>query len=239
MTHAQTLAGATTSRTVTLLAVLQVALFAVPLFVLGQAINWPASLRLPPTEALPLIAANKTAILIGYWAYMLVAVALIPLAFALRQWVIEWRGTSLWLDTFTFIGAAAGILKMLGIVRWLVAMPALSTAYGDPATDAAGRKMIEIAYLTLNGYAGTVGELLGVQLMSGVWVMFVSGLLIKRAWYVTGVAGFAAGCLFVAACLRTAMPAAEILQTIAAPVGLAWFLILAFTMARYGRTAQV
>jgi hypothetical protein len=215
------------------LAVLQVALFAVPLIVLGQAIKWPASLRLPPAEALPLIAANKPAIMLGYWAYMLVSVALIPLAFALRQWVVERRGQNHLLDAVTFIGAAAGVLKTLGIVRWLVAMPALAATYVDPATDAVRRQIIEVTYLTLNGYAGAVGELLGVQLMSGFWVAGISLFLLRSGLRITGLLGLGVGLLFLAACLRTVLPEAEIIQTIAAPVGLVWFLILALVVARH------
>ena len=63
------------------LALLQTALFAVPLVVLGRAISWPASLRLPAAEALPLIAAQADAVLLGYGAYLAVSLALIPLAF--------------------------------------------------------------------------------------------------------------------------------------------------------------
>ena len=41
--------------------------------VLGQAIGWPASLRLPATEVLPLIAGQANAVLVGYGAYLTVS----------------------------------------------------------------------------------------------------------------------------------------------------------------------
>ncbi len=219
------------TRAVALLALLQVGLFAVPLIVLGQAIGWPASLRLPPQEALPLVAANLTAVQIGYWAYLLVSVALIPLAFAVRHWLAR-DGASFWLDAATFIGAAAGVLKTLGIVRWLSAMPTLATAYVAPATDPATKAMIEVSYLTLNGYAGAVGELLGVQLMTGLWLAFVAVLLIRRGIVVTGLLGVLAAVLFLATCLRTFVPEIGALQAISAPIGLLWMLFLAFAAWR-------
>ena len=56
------------ARAAAVLAALQTALFLVPMAMLGQAIGWPASLRLPATEALPLIAGQANAVLIGYGA---------------------------------------------------------------------------------------------------------------------------------------------------------------------------
>ena len=159
------LPAVTTPRLVAGLAVLQVALFAVPMVVLGRAIGWPASLRLPASEALPLVAANLQAVLFGYWAYLLVSVAMVPLAFALRSLAAERGRSGPMIDALAFIGAAAGILKTLGIVRWLSAMPALATAHAG--ADAAGRATIETAYLALNTYAGSVGELLGGDLEAG------------------------------------------------------------------------
>ncbi len=141
------LPAVTTPRLVAGLAILQVALFAVPMVVLGRAIGWPASLRLPASEALPLVAANLQAVLVGYWAYLLVSVAMVPLAFALRSLAAEHGRSGPMIDTLAFLGAAAGILKTLGIVRWLSAMPALATAHAG--ADAAGRATIETAYLAL------------------------------------------------------------------------------------------
>jgi hypothetical protein len=72
----------TASRNLSLsgLALLQTVLFLVPMIVLGRAIGWPGSLRLPAGEALPLIAREWLAVQIGYWAYLLTSLALIPLA---------------------------------------------------------------------------------------------------------------------------------------------------------------
>ena len=48
-----------------LLTLSQLVLFLIPVIVLGQAIGWPASLRLPANQALPLVAANPLAIQSG------------------------------------------------------------------------------------------------------------------------------------------------------------------------------
>jgi len=68
-----------------LLTLSQIVLFLVPITLLGQAIGWPASLRLPAAEALPLIARNAMALQVGYWGYLLTAVAMVPFVIALRR----------------------------------------------------------------------------------------------------------------------------------------------------------
>jgi hypothetical protein len=100
------------------------------------------------------------------------------------------------IDALAFLGAAAGILKTLGIVRWLSAMPALATAHAG--ADAAGRATIETAYLALNAYAGSVGELLGVQLLSGLWLLGTAAVLVGIGLRLTGLLGGLAGLLFLA-----------------------------------------
>jgi hypothetical protein len=220
-----------TSLSVAALAVVQTALFAVPMIVLGQAIGWPASLRLPTSEILPLIHANAGAVSLGYWAYLIVSVALIPLAFAFRQWFTERGLGGHWLDAATFIGAAAGVLKTLGIVRWLIAMPTLAVAHAQ-TSDPLQRQIIETVATGLNAYGGSIGELLGVQLMSGLWLAFVGVGLLRVGRPIVGAIGAIVGALFLILCLRTVMPGIDALQMVAVPLALVWFLILAGTLVR-------
>lgn len=215
------------------LALLQTGLFLVPLIVLGQAIGWPASLRLPAPEALPLIAREAVAVQIGYWAYLLTSLAFVPLAVALRSYAHANGVRGVMVDTAVALGAAAGILKTLGIVRWLAAMPALADLYGatsDPIRKAA----IEVSYVALNGYAGAVGELLGVQLVSGVWLVLTGVILARIGMRWIGVAAVIAGALFVATCVRTLIPQAAVLQSVAVPLALLWFPALAVAIWRRG-----
>jgi hypothetical protein len=215
------------------LSLLQAGLFLVPLIVLGYAIGWPASLRLPADKALPMIAREATAVQIGYWAYMLTALTTVPLAVALRAYAHSKGVRGLMVDTAALLGAAAGVFKMLGIVRWLAAMPSLAEQYVR-TNDAATKATLELLYTTLNGYAGAVGELLGVQLVSGVWLI-LTGIILSRCglrW--TGLAGALIGGLFIATCARTFLPQAAILQAIAPPLALFWYPLLAITIWRRG-----
>ncbi len=213
------------------LAIAQTALFAIPMIVLGRAIGWPASLRLPAEEALPLIAAQADAVLLGYGAYLLVSLALIPLAFALRAW-LRTQGLDGWLlDAVAFTGAAAGLFKTLGIVRWLSVMPMLAGEF-ERAADPVRREAVALAYRTTNAYAGAVGELLGVQILSGLWLVAVAILLQRTGRRWLGGFGLLCGALFLATALRLIWPAAGMLQSAAVPLALVWFLSLAASLWR-------
>jgi hypothetical protein len=214
-------------------ALLQAGLFAVPLIVLGRAIGWPASLRLSAAEALPLIAREVLSVQIGYWAYMLTALAMIPLSVALRAYAHSKGVRGLLVDTAALLGAAAGTFKMLGIVRWLVAMPALATSY-IATKDAVTKTVIETSYSMLNDYAGAVGELLGVQLVSGFWLSATGIILMRVGLRWTGIAGLLIGALFLVTSGRTVFPQLGILQAVAPPLGFFWFPMLAFAVWRRG-----
>ncbi len=213
------------------LSLLQAGLFLVPLIVLGYAIGWPASLRLPAEKALLLIAREAAAVQIGYWAYLVTSLAMIPLAVALRAYAHSQGVRGLMVDTAALLGTAAGVFKMLGIVRWLTAIPALAELYGstkDPVTKAA----IEVSYILLNGYAGAVGELLGVQLVNGVWLILTGIIIFTCGLRWTGIVGTAIGALLVATCARTFLPQAAMLQALGPPLALFWFPMLAIAVWR-------
>ncbi len=222
--------GSTVALPLALLALAQPLIFAIPIIVLGRAIGWPASLSSPAGVVLPAIHDNAGAVLLGYWSYLAVSLLMIPLVFAFRAWAGE-RGTGgWWLDALTFVGAAAAILKMLGIVRWLSVMPALAREHA--AAGDATRSAIELTYRAMNAYAGSVGELLGVQLASGMWLVGAGIVLTSIGRGALGAGALLAGTLFVATCLRTAIPHAAALQGIAVPLALLWFAAFAWSLRR-------
>jgi hypothetical protein len=228
MTRTNHLAG---RHALAVLAMLQTALFLVPIVVLGRAIDWPSSLRLPAAEVLPLIAREALSVQIGYWAYLLVSLAMVPLALATRTFLNRRGMSGLLVDVSCALGVAGGVLKTLGIVRWLVAMPALSMLHAS-APDTATRVAVEVTYVALNGYAGAVGELLGVQLLSGLFLVTTGMALVGIGWRMIGGSAILAGALFVATCARTIVPEMGALQTIAVPLALLWFPAFAIAVWR-------
>lgn len=233
MTSAMPAAPMTRAETkaLVLLTLSQVVLFLVPLIVLGQAIGWPASLRLPAAEALPLVAAKTMAVQIGYWGYLLTALAMVPFVVALRRFAIARGAGGMLTDMMAAFGIAAAVLKTLGIVRWLIAMPTLASLHAGTA-DPALRSLIEMNYITLNAYAGSVGELLGVQLFSGFWLILLGLVLHRAGLRLNAIASTVLGIGFALTALRTIFPGLNLLGGVLPPLGLAWLLALAVTFWR-------
>lgn len=69
--------------------------------------------------------------------------------------------------------------RTLGIIRWLVAMPALAATYNAPGASEQTRAMVELTYKSLNDYAGSVGEVLGVSLFAALWLGCVAVFILR------------------------------------------------------------
>ncbi len=146
----------------------------VPLAVLGSAINWPKSLSDPAAKILPLLVENASAVRFGYLVYLIYSILFWVIASLTIQVLSDDKPDSIWLRVATGFGIASAVARCLGIIRWLVAMPALATLYIDPTISTGTRESIAVVYLALNDYAGSVGEVLGVSLFAGLWLAIVS-----------------------------------------------------------------
>lgn len=148
------------------------------LFILGSAINWPASLDEPAAVMLPLIAQQAGPVALGYSSYFLTNLLLAPIALLLYYlWREEHSKPALLLATG--FGLLASLAKIIGMSRWLLMMPALAQAYIDPAASAGTREAIAVTYEALNNYGGGIGEVLGVALFGGLWTLLVSVALLR------------------------------------------------------------
>jgi Domain of unknown function (DUF4386) len=146
----------------------------VPLSVLGSAINWPKSLADPADKILPLLVQNAPAVRFGYLVYLVYSILFWIVASLTIRVLNDEENDSISLRIATGFGIASAVARCLGIIRWLVAMPALATLYTDPSISATTRESIAVVYLALNDYAGSVGEVLGVSLFAGLWLAIVS-----------------------------------------------------------------
>jgi hypothetical protein len=178
-----------------------------------------------------LIHREALSLQICYWGYLLTSVALIPLAVALRRYANANGVAGLLVDATLYIGVAAGVLKTLGIVRWLIAMPALASLH-ETTADPVVRSAVEVSYLALNGYTGSVGELLGVQLFSGLWLLGTGLVLGRIGFRAISIAGMLIGVGFLLNAMRTIVPGLEQLQAYVIPIALLWFPAVAFAIWR-------
>jgi Domain of unknown function (DUF4386) len=146
----------------------------VPLTVLGSAINWPKSLSDPADKILPLLVENASAVRFGYLVYLVYSILFWVIASLTIQVLSDEESDSIWLRIANGFGIASAVTRCLGIIRWLVVMPALATLYTDSTISTSTRESFAVVYRALNDYAGSIGEVLGVSLFAGLWLAIVS-----------------------------------------------------------------
>ncbi len=163
--------------------------------ILSMTINWPVSLDDPASIALPRLLEFARPITTGYVCYLAVGILFIPATVALNA--------RLKLDgplgqTTLALAIFSAVAKSIGISRWLFAMPILAHAYAVPGADKA---TISVVFEMLNEWAGCIGEILGVGLLSGAWTLIVGAVIFRKPGRLTKPLGgfvFVTGVLLLA-----------------------------------------
>lgn len=176
-----TMQPTTLYRSAGLLAIVHALLFFVPLGVLGAAIGWPANLDLPAAHNLPLVLSQSGPVKLGYSVYLLYSLLFFPAVLLISRAMSGNGELPLLLKLAVGFALLSTLARCLGIVRWLTVMPVLATQY--QSADAAGQTVISTVYTAFNAYAGGVGEVLGVFLLSATSI----ALLASAMWSTGGV----------------------------------------------------
>jgi Domain of unknown function (DUF4386) len=208
-----------------LFVVVEAVLAFAPLAILGPAIGWPASLRNPASQQLAAIAGAPIALSLGYGLYLLYSLAIAPLAIFVAWRVTDLRGPMA--AMIVAFGALSALTRALGILRWLTVMPALSVAYAN--ADAPSRAVIETTFLALNNYGGGIGELLGVALFGGLWLLLamIAAISSKRLPLWLSAFGVCAALLQLALFAPALSFASPLPVAVAVSVFVAWLLAFA------------
>ncbi len=136
-----------------------------------SSLGWPAILQAPASTVLPLLQQHAARFALGYGAYFFSSALIIAGAMMLRRALAD---DSIAMRIGTTFGVLAGVAKMLGLVRWLVAFPVIARIYTDPTTDPATRDTLGVVYTALNLYGDSIGQQLGDILFVAPWVGLVS-----------------------------------------------------------------
>ncbi len=147
-----------------------------PIAILGAAIGWPASLSKPAAEQLVAIAAQPSAVALGYALYLLYSILIAPVMIGMAARTFGSLNQPL-AATVAALGALSALARSIGILRWLTVMPVLATAHAG--ADPALRTQIEWLFTGLTTYGGGIGEVLGVSLFmaASVGTLAVGGLV--------------------------------------------------------------
>jgi hypothetical protein len=150
--------------------------FNAPYATLATIFDYPGVLRRPAGEVLELFAAGGAGLVLTWYAFMLVAVAFVPLAIALAITPERLRNQPGLAIGAAGIGALAGLAQAIGLSRWVFVIPGLAAAHGDPAAAAGTAEAAERAFEILNLYGGVaIGEHIG-QLLTALF-MLAMGLM--------------------------------------------------------------
>jgi hypothetical protein len=132
---------------------------------LAKRFDYPDILRRPSGEILEAFRAGGSSLILLWWTFMLSGLLLIAGAVLLGQ-ALKFRGI---VPVATTFGILAGLVQMLGLLRWVYVVPALARAYSDPALDVEQREVHAAIFRALHQYLGVgVGEHLG-YLLTGIW----------------------------------------------------------------------
>jgi hypothetical protein len=133
--------------------------------VLGKRFSYPEILRRPTEEILERFRAGGSVLIILWWAFMLSGLLLIGVAVLLPQ-ALGFGGV---LPLAATIGVLAGLVQMLGLLRWVFLVPSLARIHEDPQASPAQREATLAIFRAFHQYLGVgVGEHLG-YLLTGLW----------------------------------------------------------------------
>ena len=166
-------------------------LFNVPFSTLASIYQYPDILRRPAGEALDLFAGGGPFLILTWYAFAIAALALAPMALALSITPERLKSAPALSIGAALFGALAGVMRAIGLLRWVFAIPAVAAAHADPAATDAARYQAERTFDLLNAWGGVaIGEHLG-QLLTVLFVLLLSLVQWRENARITAVAGFA------------------------------------------------
>jgi hypothetical protein len=136
---------------------------------LGKRFGYPGILRRPTEEILERFRAGGPGLILLWWAFMLSGLLMFGATVLLGQ-VLGFQGV---VPLATTIGVLAGLVQLLGLLRWVYLVPALARAHVDPESTPAQREATVVVFRAFHQYLGVgVGEHLG-YLFTGVWSLLI------------------------------------------------------------------
>ena len=146
--------------------------FNIVFFLLQKRFEYPDILRKPTGEILERFQAGGSR-LVGLWyAFAFTALLFIPVAVLLPR--VLGHENPAWFGLTAAIGVLAGLVQVLGLLRWPFLVPYLARTYTAPETTQSGRDAAGVVFQAFHSYLGVaVGEHLG-YLFTSAWTALVA-----------------------------------------------------------------
>jgi hypothetical protein len=143
---------------------------------LGKRFDYPDILRRPATEILDRFRAGGSSLILVWWMFMLSGLLLIPAAVLLGQ-ALGFTGV---VPLAVTVGVLAGLVQMLGLLRWVYLVPSLARMNADPGLGSGERDATVAVFRAMHQYLGVgVGEHLG-YLFTGIWSVLTGVAIVGR-----------------------------------------------------------
>ncbi|HWL91644.1 MAG TPA: DUF4386 domain-containing protein [Actinomycetota bacterium] len=141
---------------------------------LGKRFDYPDILRRPATEILDRFRAGGSSLILLWWMFMLSGLLLLPAVVLLGQ-ALGFTGI---VPLAVTIGVLAGLVQMLGLLRWVYLVPSLARNHADPALGGGQREATVAVFDAIHRYLGIgVGEHLG-YLFTGLWSVLTGAAIV-------------------------------------------------------------
>lgn len=156
---------------------------------LARRFDYPGILRRPTGEILSAFREGGPSLILMWWAFMASGGLFVAAAVLLSR--VLGRQTPTLATIAVVVGVLAGLVQVLGLLRWVYLVPWLARTDGEPETSDATREALAVVFRAFHQYLGVgVGEHLG-YLLTGVWTALI-GLAILRGGTVASPLGWVA-----------------------------------------------
>lgn len=143
---------------------------------LGKRFGYPDILRRPAGEILDRFRAGGSSLILLWWTFMLSGLLLIAGVVLMGQ-SLGFTGI---VPLAVTIGVLAGLVQMLGLLRWVYLVPSLARTHADPSVEAGQREASVAVFRAMHQYLGVgVGEHLG-YLFTGIWSALTGAAIVGR-----------------------------------------------------------
>lgn len=165
--------------------------------------EYPDILRQPAVTVMEKFTAGGSGLIAPWYLMVISSILFIPISVMLHPYLA--REDTPYMNVATTFGVIAGVVQMLGFIRWPFLVPTLALTYLNPATSDATRAAIEVTFTAFNQYAGVgVGEHLG-YLFTALWTILIAFAMQKSKYFNTWL-GWMGGVLAIGILLGTLEP---------------------------------
>jgi hypothetical protein len=145
--------------------------------VLTRQFDYPDILRRPTEEILARFREGGSSLILIWWAFTISGGLLIASVILLFRALGGGAPTA---SLFALVvGVLAGLVQVLGLLRWVYLVPALARAHADPGASDTTREAVAVTFRAFHQYLGVgLGEHLG-YLLTGAWTASVGAAVLR------------------------------------------------------------